>query len=329
MTSWRGKALARHMIGTVIDRGVDPMGEPCHRRRLTTLFAVLVPLAAVSACAMPKETDYSPTATSLGDMSVNQAKAVLASAKGTLCFSFAVCGAFNPSVTAIEVSDDGKNFVIVETDGDRSNTVPVQTNGIKVRLWEGLHSGLVVFRDDLYIAFDKSADAKRVADALMVIQQAPRREQNRAAFAVAAKAYREAAVKPVPGEDVRRFEVQAIDAVKQKRFADAANLYGQALAIAPWWPAGHHDRALVLAELGRNREAIDEMQDYLALAPHARDARAMQDQIYVWQGREAAGQTAPSGQGITWNPPPPSAPQQSSGGSLGGTAFQAITGGGK
>ena len=77
--------------------------------------------------------------------------------------------------------------------------------------------------------------------------------------------------------------VLAEDAVKHKRFQDAADLYGRALGVAPWWPDGHFDRALILGELHEYTAAADEMQRYVALVPDAPDARAARDKIYIWQ----------------------------------------------
>jgi len=85
------------------------------------------------------------------------------------------------------------------------------------------------------------------------------------------------------GEEARSFKVQAEDAVKNKRFEDAADLYAEALQVAPWWPEGHFNRALTLGELKEFDTAVFEMKRYLRLAPDAANARAAQDKMYVWQ----------------------------------------------
>lgn len=120
-----------------------------------------------------------------------------------------------------------------------------------------------------------------------------------AAFQEHARRYREAPVKPLLPEDVRRYKVQAEHAIASKRFDDATERYEQALRLAPWWPEGHFNRALLLGELGRHQEAIVEMKRYLALVPNAPDARAAQDKIYAWEGevtraRESAPVSRPS-----------------------------------
>lgn len=101
--------------------------------------------------------------------------------------------------------------------------------------------------------------------------------------------YRAANRKPELPEEVRKYRIQAELAVKEKRFDDAAERYSQALVIAPWWPEGHFNRALIFGELRRYGEAITEMNRYLQLAPDAPDARAARDKIYEWEdGRKTA-----------------------------------------
>lgn len=102
-------------------------------------------------------------------------------------------------------------------------------------------------------------------------------------FAKALKSYQRSGGKMALPEEARKFKVQAEDAVNDKNFEEAADLYAKALNIALWWPEGHFNRALVLGE-GRFYEgAIREMKRYLALVPKAPDARAAQDKIYMWE----------------------------------------------
>lgn len=122
----------------------------------------------------------------------------------------------------------------------------------------------------------------------MVIKLAPALQEQQMAFESQATSYRDAQVKPVPGEDVRRYRVQAEAAVSERRYQDAAGLYTKALYIAPWWPEGHFNAALIFGELHQYGKAIDHMQKYLALVPNAPDARAAQDRIYVWESDKAA-----------------------------------------
>lgn len=90
-------------------------------------------------------------------------------------------------------------------------------------------------------------------------------------------------VKPPLPEEARKYRVQAEAAVERKSFEEATDRYRDALRVAPWWPEGHYNRALLLAEMSRHALAVREMKRYLLLAPGAPDARAAQDQIYKWE----------------------------------------------
>jgi tetratricopeptide (TPR) repeat protein len=108
-------------------------------------------------------------------------------------------------------------------------------------------------------------------------------------FELAAQRYRSAPTKPQLPEDAVRYKVQAEFMVKQKRFAEAADLFDQALDIAPWWPAGHYNRGLILGELKDYPEGIASLQRYLKLEPEAASARAVQLKIYEWETLAPAG----------------------------------------
>ena len=90
--------------------------------------------------------------------------------------------------------------------------------------------------------------------------------------------------KPQLPEEARKFKVQAEFAVQEKQFDRAVELYGKALEIAPWWPQGHFNRAFILGEMKKYRDAMREMKMYLRLTPDAPDARAAQDKVYQWEG---------------------------------------------
>lgn len=84
-------------------------------------------------------------------------------------------------------------------------------------------------------------------------------------------------------EEARKYKVQAEGAVRTKDFHSAATNFGNAIALAPWWPTGYFNRALVLGELGEYKLAVICMKCYLKLAPEAPNARAAQDKIYDWE----------------------------------------------
>lgn len=107
-------------------------------------------------------------------------------------------------------------------------------------------------------------------------------------FAPIAEQYRATRRAPAIPESVRRFQIIAETAVRQERFADAVDAYLEGLKRAPWWPEGQFNAALMLGKIHYYDEAIEHMQHYLALVPNAPNARAAQDQIYVWQGEEQA-----------------------------------------
>jgi formylglycine-generating enzyme required for sulfatase activity len=95
--------------------------------------------------------------------------------------------------------------------------------------------------------------------------------------------YKAANPKPVLSEEAHKYKVQAEFMVEEKQADRAVQLYGKALAIAPWWAEGHFKLALLLGETRKYNEATREMKRYLLLAPEGTDARAAQDKIYQWE----------------------------------------------
>jgi tetratricopeptide (TPR) repeat protein len=131
---------------------------------------------------------------------------------------------------------------------------------------------------------------QELAEAIYVVKRQAEREgfqprDEEGEFDKTVAAYHEAAEKPELSLETRKFKVQAEDALREKRFEDVADLYGEALAISPWWPAGHYNRALVLSELKEYSDAIAEMKRYLRLAPEAANVRAAQDEIFKWEAK--------------------------------------------
>lgn len=98
--------------------------------------------------------------------------------------------------------------------------------------------------------------------------------------------YHAANPKPVLPEEARRYAIQAADAAKGTRYEDAVAAYEKAFEVAPWWPEGHYNCALMHGALEQYGQAITEMRKYLLLVPDAPNARAAQDKIYVWEGRQ-------------------------------------------
>ena len=114
---------------------------------------------------------------------------------------------------------------------------------------------------------------------------APETPAEAAAFEASVVSFRAGSVGPEIGEDVRPYKVQAELAVREKRPWDATERFEAGLAIAPWWPQGNFNVALIYGELGAYTRAERYMRRYLKLVPDAANARAAQDKIYQWQGQ--------------------------------------------
>jgi hypothetical protein len=175
----------------------------------------------------------------------------------------------NPTMTA-----DDPNATIISLNGHEAIAETFGLSGASVG----------VFDRSTYPLLDKRV-ARRFLDALLVLKAAANRveEDEELRFTDVAGAYRASTTQPVLDENVCRLRVQAEGAIHDKDFGGAADLYGQALVLAPWWPEGHFNRAVVLSETANFSEAVVEMKRYLALVPKAPDARAAQDKIYDWE----------------------------------------------
>jgi hypothetical protein len=251
-----------------------------------TVFALAIWL---SGCAdVPQSITIVPDADAASrNVTLEEARATLKSVTGYVC---CLTGG-RRQITGIDVTDD-QALVFIQADGDRSQTLPVSALSVSEWIFDD-HGKVALTADHQVVLVHISADlARKVGDALVVIKFAPalqeQQKEQQATFDTQARAYRDATVKPVPGEDVRRYRVQAEAAVSERRFQDAADLYAKALSIAPWWPEGHFNTALILGDLRQYDKAIDHMKKYLALVPNAADARAAQDRVYVWEGEKAA-----------------------------------------
>jgi tetratricopeptide (TPR) repeat protein len=240
--------------------------------------------------AVPQYTTIVPDADAASSsISPEDARAILKNAAGYLCIRCSLTRGPR-KITGIDVIED-QVLVFIQANGDRNETLPVSALAVRESILDD--HGKVLFTaaaDNQVVLLDISADlATKVADALAVIKLAPALKEQQIAFETQAKSYRDAVLKPVPGEEVRRYRVQAEAAVSDRRYQDAADLYTKALYTAPWWPEGHFNAALICGELHQYAKAIDHMQKYLALVPSAPDARAAQDKIYVWESERPLG----------------------------------------
>lgn len=224
------------------------------------------------------------------------------------------------------VSDNSDDCVIwppntadPDTSGNRVESITFNKNKLNIAAeggnysfpWKGMHvtSGTFGYGSIFMISYpvvfisgailslydnDSSKFYRQVADAITVIAAEKRSElaADNLAFQKVAKTYRNAKVKPVPGENVRKFVIMADEAVHQERFSDAVNDYEQGLKIAPWWPQGHFNASMILGKLHEYNRAIEHMKDYLMLVPNAPNTRAAQDQIYKWEADKQAAMPA-------------------------------------
>lgn len=103
-------------------------------------------------------------------------------------------------------------------------------------------------------------------------------------FANSLSGYREKIASNVElPEEAYKYKIQAEGAVREKNFHSANSYFKNAIDVAPWWPIGYFNRALVLGELGEYKLAMRFMNCYLQLAPDAPNARAAQNKIYDWE----------------------------------------------
>jgi predicted TPR repeat methyltransferase len=65
----------------------------------------------------------------------------------------------------------------------------------------------------------------------------------------------------------------------------AAEALEKVTSIAPWFPTGYFNLALVQESAGRYGSAIASMQTFLKLAPDSDNARLGRDRMYEWRSR--------------------------------------------
>jgi len=120
-------------------------------------------------------------------------------------------------------------------------------------------------------------------------------EEQQSTFDSVAMQYRGASPKPRLPQNAQIYAAQASDAFAHQQNDEAISYFRKALDIAPWWPAGRYNLALLLANNQDYEDAIDQMKKYLQLVPNASDAQKAQQQIWVWQGREQNNNSGSSG----------------------------------
>lgn len=234
-------------------------------------------LLLLASCA-----SYIPTDSTVGNMSVKEARKVVAT--GLKEFGY------------VDVRLTSKKLIIggFSYKGHVSRDSPKQITFSELTqiTQHGSNNNLIsVDTHQFYIRYDPRA----FTNALHVLKQNAikhKREVDEydASFAASLADYRKKAAANIAlPEEANKYKVQAEGAVRDKAFDDAADLYAAALKIAPWWSAGHFNRALVLGETGDYEMAMRGMNYYLQLVPDAPNARAAQDKIYQWERKAGEG----------------------------------------
>jgi hypothetical protein len=230
-------------------------------------------------------TYYIPTDSTAGNMSVKQARNWLATVlkEGGILTS-------GRKVPITDVRVNSYALTVTDENGEQSIFVYRELPQIAIGLG-GLDVGWVLMLEGQHtFSFGHlpSKDRDILPNALHVLKQNAIKQKADAdeyglGFAASLADYRKkAAANAALPEEANKYKVQAEGAVRDKAFVDAADLYAAALNIAPWWPVGHFNRALVLGEGGDYEMATREMNYYLQLVPHAPNARAAQNKIYEW-----------------------------------------------
>jgi len=142
-----------------------------------------------------------------------------------------------------------------------------------------------------YLKFFSRARTEEFAAALRYLVVAAREEarvQQEATarqFEAQAKAWREAASKPVMPEAAREHQVLAEYAFKQRETEKALREYKAAVEIFPTWPEGQFNLATLAGEQKDYDTAILHMKEYLELVPDSPDAQAAKDSVIIWRDR--------------------------------------------
>ena len=252
----------------------------------TILYSAMPILLA--SCA----STYIPTDSSVGNMSVKQARNVLGTKLNRGCTwgykSTRISNGPCEHITKVRVTS--RSLLVTHKSGKQSNFIFSELPQISK---EGqsldLTFGMIALAGTPVIWLESSFSNDEIVNALYVLKQNAIKDiaEYDSSFTVSLADYRKkAASNATLPEEANKYKVQAEGAVRDKEFDDAADLYAAALKIAPWWPAGHFNRALLLGETGDYEMAKREMKHYLLLVPDAPNARAAQDKIYEWERLE-------------------------------------------
>jgi tetratricopeptide (TPR) repeat protein len=268
-------------------------------RMALLLFAVSIMVAGCVTVA------YTPTPDNVPKISYAEAGRNLMVLKGSRIF---VHGHYC-NITDVKIGFDTVDIIYrkqtvfnIETGETGIETIHLKTFQVPpVSTQAGNAAYFMNLSRNRMLLFRTQNEAIACANALFILKRRaegytpPKDAAAEAAFQEEARKYRAMRVKPALPEEAHKYAVQGDFAVEKKNLDAAADRYADALKVAPWWPEGHFKRGLVLADLERYAEGIDEMKKFLLLAPDAKEARAAQDNIYKWEsaGTLTGSSTAP------------------------------------
>ena len=92
---------------------------------------------------------------------------------------------------------------------------------------------------------------------------------------------------PLP-EVARGWFIQGEERAHAQQYSEAEASFHRVTRVAPWFPQGYFNLALVLARLERYGEAAGHMDTFLKLAPESEHAEVAQDRLWQWKGRTPA-----------------------------------------
>jgi len=130
--------------------------------------------------------------------------------------------------------------------------------------------GIAQYRKGLHLKEEKPATAQSVSTATIRVNLANALTLTGNRFAELARA---------TSDQGDRAAAQRHEKEAETRFTEAIEQYEKALAIEPEHPAIHRNLGVVLAELGRNEEAIPHLRKALELVPNEPTARETLDAI--------------------------------------------------
>lgn len=84
-------------------------------------------------------------------------------------------------------------------------------------------------------------------------------------------------------EDARKFVMRGEVLVDAKKPADAIAQYAEAAKLAPFYPNNYYNMAVLSANQGKFKEAVQRMHAFLDLAPDDKRARDAKDLTYKWE----------------------------------------------